>query len=371
MALTAKLSPAFLFGGGVPQELVFTRASPAHVARPLFPRRAVPCRAHPALQVRGLPACPLPGLGRSLGEVRGHGGDPEAGGEAVGELAAGAGAEAGPGGQGDGAALLLLLLVQRQGEVLGGRAQAVRGVRVAQGPRRRQEHGAGGGGGGGEEGQAGQQQPGAGAAHLPDEAPELLQRAAQQEDVVPGQEQRGDLGEFPARGALAVGRRVGHDHLPQGVHGQVEVLHPLPLPAVDLPPQLLLLLRVGLALAARGRRLERLGPEGGPVVRCLGGQQGGGRLPVAGQLVQGLLAQHGGLAGDQARQKTRIIQRPGQARPGSSGDGGRGQLCNWPHGRPLTFPFAHGIQVAGKGGWVNGWVGVGKKAFEKASSNLP
>lgn len=50
--------------------------------------------------------------------------------------------------------------------------------------------------------------------------------------------------------------RVRHHDLPQGVHGDVQVLHPLPLPAVDLPPELLLLLgaqlplRFGWSLAA-------------------------------------------------------------------------------------------------------------------------
>lgn len=59
---------------------------------------------------------------------------------------------------------------------------------------------------------------------------------------------------------------VRHHDLPQGVHGDVQVLHPLPLPAVDLPPELLLLLGAQLPLrfdgslsaleAEHGRRVQ-------------------------------------------------------------------------------------------------------------------
>lgn len=61
----------------------------------------------------------------------------------------------------------------------------------------------------------------------------LVQGAVQHQDVVPGEKQRSDLGQLPHRGPV----RVGH-HLAQAVHGQVEVMHPLPLTAVNLESEL-------------------------------------------------------------------------------------------------------------------------------------
>lgn len=95
-------------------------------------------------------------------------------------------------------------------------------------------------------------------AHFPQQASHLLQRRTQEEDVVPGQNQGGDLGEPAAwRSPGLVGLRGGgrrwrggirHHDLPQRIHGDVQVLHPLPLPAIYLPPELLLLLRAQLPL---------------------------------------------------------------------------------------------------------------------------
>lgn len=89
-------------------------------------------------------------------------------------------------------------------------------------------------------------------AHLPQQPPHLLQRRTQEEDVVPGQDQSGDLREPAARRSSGLvglrgggGRRWGgirHHDLSESIHGNVQVLHPLPLPAIDLPPELLLLL---------------------------------------------------------------------------------------------------------------------------------
>lgn len=124
------------------------------------------------------------------------------------------------------------------------------------------------------------QQPGDGPrahshphAYLPQEPPHFLQGGTQKEDVVPGQDQGGDLGEPPSWRSprlmgLRGGRRrggIGHHDLPQGVHGNVQVLHPPPLPAVDLPPELLLLLgaQLLLGLGGPGTRLEAQHRRGG------------------------------------------------------------------------------------------------------------
>ena len=81
----------------------------------------------------------------------------------------------------------------------------------------------------------------------------LLQGAGEHEDVVSGQQESGDLGEFAHRRPV----RVRHD-LAQPVHGEVQVVHPLALASVDLQSQLLevllrqLLLDFVLAALARG-----------------------------------------------------------------------------------------------------------------------
>lgn len=54
------------------------------------------------------------------------------------------------------------------------------------------------------------------AVNLPHQPLHLIQGAGEHQDVVPGQEQRGDLGQLPHRRPV----RVGH-HLAQPVHGQV------------------------------------------------------------------------------------------------------------------------------------------------------
>ena len=94
--------------------------------------------------------------------------------------------------------------------------------------------------------------------HLPQQPAHLLQRWAQEEDVVPGQNQGWDLGEPTAWwnsvlvGLSGGGRRwrrgIRYHDLPQGIHGNVQVLHSLPLPTVDLSPEFLLFLRAQLPL---------------------------------------------------------------------------------------------------------------------------
>lgn len=80
----------------------------------------------------------------------------------------------------------------------------------------------------------------------------LVQRARQHQDVVSGQQKRGDLGQLAHRGPV----RVRHD-LSEPVHRQVQVVHALALSAVDLQAQLLDLLLghlfLELVLAAGGR----------------------------------------------------------------------------------------------------------------------
>lgn len=67
------------------------------------------------------------------------------------------------------------------------------------------------------------------AVYLTHEPLHLFQGVAQHEDVVSREEQRGDLGEFTHGGSVGIGH-----HLAQPVHGDVEVVHALPLAAVDL-----------------------------------------------------------------------------------------------------------------------------------------
>lgn len=110
-------------------------------------------------------------------------------------------------------------------------------------------------------------------AHFPQEPAHLLERRAQEEDIVPGQNQGGDFGEPAARrgpGRMRLrgrggGGSVRHHDFPQGVHGDVQVLHPLPLPAVDLPPQLQLLLGTQLLLGLGNSRAALQAEE-----RCRG-----------------------------------------------------------------------------------------------------
>lgn len=77
--------------------------------------------------------------------------------------------------------------------------------------------------------------------------PHLLQSLRLHEDVVLGQEQGGDFGEFPHRGAVGI-----RDNGAQPVQGIVQVVHPPPLPRVDAEPQRALLLR----LLAQGSPLQ-------------------------------------------------------------------------------------------------------------------
>lgn len=72
------------------------------------------------------------------------------------------------------------------------------------------------------------------AVNLSHQPLHLVQGARQHQDVVSGQQKRGDLGELSHRRAV----RVRHD-LPEAVHRQVQVVHPLALPAVDFQAQLL------------------------------------------------------------------------------------------------------------------------------------
>lgn len=69
----------------------------------------------------------------------------------------------------------------------------------------------------------------AGAVYFTDQPLHLLQRVTQHQDVVSGQEQGGDFGEFTHGGSVC----VRHD-FPQSVHGYVQVVHSFPLAAVDL-----------------------------------------------------------------------------------------------------------------------------------------
>lgn len=57
----------------------------------------------------------------------------------------------------------------------------------------------------------------------------LLQRVAQHQNIISRQQQGSDFGKFAHRRSV----RIGHD-LTESVHGHVEVVHPFPLPAVDL-----------------------------------------------------------------------------------------------------------------------------------------
>lgn len=92
------------------------------------------------------------------------------------------------------------------------------------------------------------------AVDLAHEPLHLLQRVTQHQDVVPREQQRGDLGEFTHGRAV----RVGHD-LPQPVHGHVQVVHPLALAAVDLEADgLQLVLRQKFAVFFRQPQSQRL-----------------------------------------------------------------------------------------------------------------
>lgn len=75
---------------------------------------------------------------------------------------------------------------------------------------------------------------GAASIHIPHQLLHLLQGARQHENVVAGQQQGGYLGQLADGGALG----VGHD-LSQAVHSLVQIMHPFPLPAVDLKSQVL------------------------------------------------------------------------------------------------------------------------------------
>ncbi|KAL0177205.1 hypothetical protein M9458_026099, partial [Cirrhinus mrigala] len=97
------------------------------------------------------------------------------------------------------------------------------------------------------------------AVNLAHQPLHLVQGARQHQDVVSGQQERGDLGQLPHRRPV----RVRHD-LSEPVHRQVQVVHALALPAVDLQAQLLdlllghLLLEFVLAAGGRfGRVLAR------------------------------------------------------------------------------------------------------------------
>lgn len=117
----------------------------------------------------------------------------------------------------------------------------------------------------------------------------FVQRVVEHEDVVPGQQERGDLAQLPHRGAVSV-----RHHLTQAVQRRVEVVHAPPLPAVDLQPQTLQLLLVQ-ALVGQARLLlqlvaqpagavsarlvaERRGRGGGRRVRWRGGEAGVRRM---------------------------------------------------------------------------------------------
>ena len=67
-----------------------------------------------------------------------------------------------------------------------------------------------------------------------DESPHLLQGVSLHEDVVLGQEERGDLGQLAHRRAVRV-----RDDAPELVQRVVEVVHPAPLPGVDVQPHCL------------------------------------------------------------------------------------------------------------------------------------
>ncbi|KAG7265705.1 hypothetical protein CRUP_010449 [Coryphaenoides rupestris] len=125
--------------------------------------------------------------------------------------------------------------------------------------------GGGGGGGHGPPAVEGRVVP---AVDLPHQPLHLVQGAVEHQDVVPRQQQRGDFGQLPHRRAVC----IGHD-LPQAVHGQVEVVHALPLASVDLEAELLDLLLAHLLLQ----------------LVLAAGQHRGGRVVVAGAGRQVLL----------------------------------------------------------------------------------
>jgi len=114
----------------------------------------------------------------------------------------------------------------------------------------------------------------AAAVELAHQPLHLLQRVAQHQDVVSSQQQGGDFGELAHRRPV----RVGHD-LPEPVHGHVEVVHPLPLAAVDLEAD-------GLQLVLRQQLLVLLGQP-----------QGEGVVVVLGEAVQAVQAVQGGELG--------------------------------------------------------------------------
>ena len=101
----------------------------------------------------------------------------------------------------------------------------------------------------------------------------LVQRVVEHEDVVPGQQERGDLAQLPHRGAVSV-----RHHLTQAVQRRVEVVHAPPLPAVDLQPQALQLLLVQ-ALVGQARLLLQLvaQPARAVAARLVAERRGRGR----------------------------------------------------------------------------------------------
>ena len=78
--------------------------------------------------------------------------------------------------------------------------------------------------------------------HVSDDPSQFVQRVGLHHDVILGQQQSGDLGQF------ADGRRVGvRDDAAQLVQGIVQIVHPSPLSSVDAQPD-------GFALSVLPRR---------------------------------------------------------------------------------------------------------------------
>lgn len=120
--------------------------------------------------------------------------------------------------------------------------------------------------------------------------PHLFQGLSLHEDVVLGQEESGDFGEFSHRGAVGVG-----DDGPEAVQGVVQVVHPPPLPGVDAEPQGALLLRLlgqsppGFVVPKRGaslpgvQRVEAVLVVAGVLPAALVGLGGLSRVEVGGR----------------------------------------------------------------------------------------